>query len=95
MEQLLDQVGPPAIAVLVPLVVALIRQIAAFLPKWSLPIIAGALGPAIDQLLALLPTIDAVGSQSVLLGLAGIGIREVVDQTRKARAGPTSTKKGA
>ena len=87
MEVLIGQISEPLIAILVPIIVAGIHALVARLPKWSLPIIAGALGPVVDTTLALIPTVDAVGWEATLLGLAGVGVREVVDQITKAVKG--------
>lgn len=84
METAITEVGMPLIAVLVPLIVSLIRRLIPKLPKWSLPILAAVAGPVTDQLLALIASTEAIGWQAAVLGLAGVGVREVVDQSRKA-----------
>ena len=84
MEDTINAIGMPLIAALVPLVVAFIRRMLPSIPKSLLPILAAVVGPVVDQLLALIPTMNAIGWQAALLGLAGVGVREVFDQSKKA-----------
>lgn len=84
MEEIINAIGMPLIAALVPIIVAGIRKLLPGIPKPILPILAAVAGPAVDQLLALIPTIDAIGWQAAVLGLAGVGVREVFDQSKKA-----------
>jgi hypothetical protein len=89
---LLEQIGPALIAVIVPLIVALAKAAIPHIPKLLLPIIAGALGPALDQASAAIADamtggdVPTSGVYAVLLGLAGVGIRELIDQFKKATA---------
>lgn len=73
-----------AIPVLVPVLVALVKALLPRIPKVWLPIIATLLGALLDignQLVAS----GTLGNPVVGagLGLAGIGVREVIDQIRK------------
>ena len=82
---LLEQIGMPLIALLVPLAVGLFKTwIWPSVPTWSLPILAGVLGPAFDAGIAWAAGTEAVGATAVLLGLAGVGLRELKDQLHKA-----------
>lgn len=69
--------------ILAPLAVALAKTISARLPRWTLPLIAGLIGGLIDICAALLTSHEFSGANGVLLGLAGVGLRELVDQLRK------------
>lgn len=70
------------IPLLVPIIVAGIKVGIKFLPTWSLPVIAAALGELLNFLSGLAggPTTSVLGG--VLLGNAGVGIREVIDQIK-------------
>lgn len=72
------------IPVLVPALVQLAKTQISQLPKWALPYVAVACGVVLEMVRALvadLPTDPVVGGA---LGLAGVGVREIVDQTRKS-----------
>ena len=84
MEDLIAAMGMPLITAVVPVAVAAIKRLLPRLPKPLLPVLAAALGPAADALLAWLASVPVIGWQAALLGLAGVGLREVVDQTAKA-----------
>ena len=74
----------PVIAVATPAVVAGVRRLLPRLPKWTLPILAAVAGVA-GQLVAAIATGAEISPISgALLGLAGVGLREVVDQALKA-----------
>lgn len=71
-----------ATPVIVPIVIAGIKAVKPKIPTWILPLIAGPLGGLLDVI-----NHYATGSASnlvvaVLLGLAGVGVREVVDQLK-------------
>lgn len=71
------------IPIAVPLLVAVAKWVLPFLPAWTLPIIAPALGALLDQVTTL-----ASGQQShvvaaAILGSAGVGLREIIDQVRQ------------
>lgn len=84
MEQLINEIGPPIIAAAVPFIVAFLRRLITRLPKWSLPILAGAIGPALAELLQFFGALDLTGPEQAMIGLVGVGLREVFDQTKKA-----------
>ena len=84
----IEQIGMPLIALLVPLAVAFIKTaVWPSIPTWALPILAAGLGPAFDAGIAWAAGTEATGWVAVLLGLAGVGLRELKDQTHKAIAG--------
>ena len=70
------------IPLLVPLIVALAKSVIKFLPSWSLPILAAALGELLNFISGLLggPSTTLIGG--VVLGAAGTGLREIVDQLK-------------
>jgi hypothetical protein len=70
------------IPVLVPLIVALAKWGVPKLPTWILPILAPALGAALDYLSTLATGSAANPAVGALLGSAGVGLREVVDQVK-------------
>lgn len=87
MEALIKQIGLPLIAIVVPLIVALFRKIMPKIPSWLLPVIALALGPLADFIVAKLTGVSAgTGIMAALAGLAGVGVREVFNQIGKAIA---------
>lgn len=71
------------IPVIVPLLVSVGKWLVPKLPSWSLPIIAPALGAVID----LINAKSTGGTWSPLtsgaLGMAGVGLREIVDQVKQ------------
>ena len=73
------------IPLLVPIIVAGFKAGIKFLPTWSLPIIAAALGELLNVVSGLLggPTTTVLGG--VLLGAAGTGLREILDQLNQKR----------
>lgn len=88
-EEFMQTVGMPLVAFLVPLIVAAIKKYLDQVPSWALPIIAGPLGYGVDWAVAWLSNYPAMGWKAVIVGLAGVGVREVYDQTKKAITPPT------
>jgi hypothetical protein len=82
--KIISDVGLPLIAVAVPLAVAALKKLLPSVPSWALPLLAPILGAAGDAVLALLAGVPVTGWQGALAGLAGVGVREVVDQAKKA-----------
>jgi len=70
------------IPVLVPLLVAIGKWAVPRMPAWILPIVAPALGALIDFLSAWATGAAANPVVGALLGSAGVGIREIVDQVK-------------
>lgn len=70
--------------VLVPVVIAALKLLLPRLPTWLLPILAPLLGAAADLAMhyAGLPSVGA--PWGAILGSAGVGLREIQDQVRKA-----------
>jgi hypothetical protein len=81
---LADQIGLPLIAVLVPIVIAAFKALIPRIPTWALPLIAPLLGAGGDVAIGVLAGVESSGLAGALAGLAGVGVREVVDQARKA-----------
>ena len=73
------------IPLLVPILVAGAKTALKWLPTWSLPIIAASLGELLNVISGLAggPTTTVLGG--VLLGAAGTGVREIVDQVNQKR----------
>ena len=69
---------PKLLALLSPLLVAGIKSVTDKLPKWSLPILSAALGAALSALSG------GDLATGMAAGLAGVGVREAVDQAKKA-----------
>lgn len=88
MLDLLYQVGQPlTVAVLVPILMFGLKWIIPRLPGPLIPVIAGAIGPGVDWIVASLASIEASDpATAALVGLAGVGVREVADQLGKALA---------
>ncbi len=79
------------IPLLVPIIVAGAKTVLKFLPSWSLPIIAAALGELLNVISGLAggPTTTVLGG--VILGASGTGLREIVDQINQALKGKETT----
>lgn len=73
------------IPVIVPAILAVAKFFIPHLPKVSLPILAIVLGAAAE--FALSHTVGANTVLGAILGSAGVGLRELVDQLRKASSG--------
>lgn len=67
----------------VPILVAVGKRIVSALPSWSLPVIAAGLGAAIDGIAGLASDHQSNVILATLLGSAGVGLREIVDQIGK------------
>lgn len=72
---------PAVIVAAVPLVVAGIKK---KLATWLIPILATFLGVAADFLAAYALNKPVTPMLGAIFGLAGVGLREIVDQLRKA-----------
>lgn len=81
---LINDIGLPLIAAVVPVIVAAFKKLLPKVPTFLLPLLAPLLGAAGDFLLSLLAGVPATGWKGALAGLAGVGVREIVDQTKKA-----------
>lgn len=80
---LLALLGDPKIlAILSPVLVSLLKKVISSVPKWALPILSVVLGAALS---AVTGGDLAVGGAA---GLAGIGVREALDQGKKAVVKP-------
>lgn len=70
------------IPIVVPLIVAALKWAFAKLPTWSLPILATALGALLNYVLTISGQPHTNIVTAALLGAAGVGLREVVDQVK-------------
>jgi hypothetical protein len=76
------------ITALVPLVIAGAKAAAARIPTWVLPIAAPLIGAGLDIAAHYIGLTE--GTQPIfaaIFGMAGTGLREIVDQLRKTAAG--------
>lgn len=71
------------IPLLVPIVVAIGKSALPKVPTWLLPILAPALGALIDYLGSLATGGSANPIAAAILGSAGVGLREIVDQVKQ------------
>lgn len=71
------------IPIIVPALVSGLKRLLSELPTWTLPIAAGVMGVILQGIEAALTSGDIHPGVGVLLGLAGVGIREVYDQQRQ------------
>jgi len=87
-EDLIPQIITALTPVLVPLLIVLAKLAIAKLPKWSLPILAMVLGVLLDVLNGLVTGTTLGPMWGAILGFAGVGVREIVDQLKKAVSPP-------
>lgn len=80
--------------VIVPLLVSFGKWMVPKLPSWLLPILAPALGAAIDWIGAKVSGGTASPVLALALGSAGVGLREIVDQIKQAINPPSPGKIG-
>ncbi len=66
--------------VIVPLVLAGMKKAIPIMPTWLIPVLAPFLGMAVDLLNSLATAHSSSLLTAALLGLAGVGVREVKDQ---------------
>ncbi len=84
LANLIDQIGQPALVLAVPLVIAGIKKAISTLPKWALPALAPLIAILGDFVVGLVTGVSIASPfVAALLGLAGTGLREVVDQLKK------------
>ena len=90
----LEEVFGLVVAVLTPIIVWITRKLPTKdLPSWSLPLLSGTLIPWIINLVTGLANgPDLAYWQVSLYGLLGVGLRELLDQLKKA---PAKIKAGA
>lgn len=72
----------PMLMILVPLVISQAKRLVGA-QTWLLPIIAPILGAAADVLAHYATGVGVGTIQAMILGMAGVGLREVVDQLKK------------
>lgn len=76
------------IPIVVPLLIAALKNFIPKLPVWTLPIIAPALGALIDWIMQLSGMNTSGAITGALLGSAGVGIRELQNQVAQRIANP-------
>lgn len=74
--------------IIVPLVIAMKKKVMPQLPGWALPVLAPVLGILLDIINSATSTHQNNFLLAALLGLAGVGIREVKDQLLPAKQSP-------
>ena len=78
----------PVIIAIVPILVALFKKIApAESHKWLYPVMASAFGAALTAIDGALGNVGMTPLYGVLLGMAGVALREVIDQVKKTATG--------
>ena len=88
MESLINQIGLPIVAVLVPLIVQIFKtKLMPNIPTWLIPILALILGPLGELAVAKLSGTGWTGAAGAVAGLAGVGVRELFNQIGKAIKG--------
>lgn len=75
---------PGLVTVIVPLVIYFAKVIVPKIPKWLIPILAPILGGVAEAVLAYASGGTPNPALGAVLGAAGTGLREVVDQIKKA-----------
>jgi hypothetical protein len=78
------------IPVLVPMLIAVVKGLVPNVPVWLLPILAPILGAGADILLHFSTGGQSDPSVGAALGMAGVGVREIVDQLNKRRKLPVA-----
>jgi hypothetical protein len=76
------------IPVLVPVAIALLKALFAKLPSRWLPVLAPIIGGVIEGAMAVSGLVDNTSGIGVVLGAAGVGLRELLDQLRKPNIPP-------
>ena len=79
----------PVLIALIPVLVNFIKKAVPDSMTWLVPLIAAVLGPVADLISQKALGVGVGPVAAVALGLAGIGLREVVNQLKKAGA-PTN-----
>lgn len=78
----------PVIVALVPILVILFKKMIPDRYAVFYPLIATALGPVLDYLSTYLTGLAAAPGRGLLMGMAGVALREIIDQLRKLKTGP-------
>jgi len=89
--ELITQLGPLLLAVVVPIIIAGVKKVVPLIPGWLIPIIAPAVGYLANLISGLLGGVKTDSAfAAALLGLAGVGIREIFDQIKKVLTEPAA-----
>lgn len=73
---------PRVLAVVTPVLVAGLKQVVSGLPSWAHPLLSVIFGAALSAVSGGDPSVGAVG------GAMGVGLREIIDQGKKAVTAP-------
>lgn len=73
----------PAVIATVPLLTTLVKKYVPDRAKVGIPLIAVAFGPVLEAVAAGLQAQPASPGKGLLLGAAGVALREIVDQAKK------------
>jgi len=76
--------------VIVPLVIAGVKKVLPQIPTWLLPVLAPILGVVADLINSWASGAQTNLALAAVLGLAGVGVREVKDQLLPPKTTPTS-----
>lgn len=82
-----DQIIQFATPIIVPLILAGVKQLLPKLPSWTIPILAPLLGVAVDVVNAAATSHQTNLWVAAALGLSGVGLREIKDQIVPATNG--------
>ena len=72
--------------VIVPLVITGVKKVVPLIPTWLLPTLCPLIGVVIDFITHLSTGSNMNFAVSAALGLAGVGLREIVDQLKQVQA---------
>ena len=89
----MDSLITPVIVALIPLLVALAKRWVPARYAVLYPVLATVLGPVLDWLSTWISAQPASPGRGVLLGMAAVALREVVDQARKGKFMTPATRK--
>lgn len=73
----------PAIIAAVPLIMSVVKKVIPDKAKVAIPVVAVAFGPVLDAVASGLQSQPASPGKGLLLGAAGVALREIVDQAKK------------
>lgn len=81
--ELWPEIAPGVLAAVTPIVIAAAKRLVGHIPSVWLPIAAPILGVLLDWLNGWATGASLPWWQAALAGLAGVGLREVIDQAKK------------
>ena len=78
----------PLIVAVVPILVVLVKRVIPDRYAVFYPVAATVLGPILDYVSTWVTGQAAEPGRGVLMGMAGVALREIIDQLRKLKTGP-------